>query len=188
MVVHRTEKVEVTRGAFGRHACRETCGPTRVPVPIIAAGEFDGAIRDAIVSLKYARNRRAARLLGDLVAPLVPGEVDVVTWIPTAPSRVRRRGFDHAELIARAAAKSVGCRCRRLLRRCDDSRQTGRNRSARSSGPSLVASGSCRGKFVALVDDVATTGATARVAAAEVLGAGATAVVCLCVASVGAAR
>ncbi|MFM9083205.1 MAG: ComF family protein [Actinomycetota bacterium] len=184
MVIHRTEIAATDIGGLHRGA---------IAVPIRAVGVLDGALREEVTALKYGRNRRIARDLGDLVAgPLaelvseLPTDAPcVVTWIPTAPSRARRRGFDHAELIARRAARAAGLRCRRLLRRVDESRQTGSDRRARATGPRLVAGRGCRGHTVVLVDDVVTTGATVRAAVTAVMLAGAPGAACVCVASVG---
>lgn len=184
MAVHRTETVHLARGRFQSSGATATGDRVTIPVSVVAVTEFDALVREQIVALKYGRDRRMAATLGDLVAELVPSDVDVVSWIPTAPSRVRDRGFDQSELVARRAARRAARRCRRLLRRLDDTRQTGGDSTARRAGPRLVASPACRGRSVVLVDDVVTTGATVRAASAAVLAAGATRVVCLCVATV----
>jgi len=184
MVIQRTELATMVTGEYHQSV---------IEVPIRAAGVFEGALREAVTALKYGRNRRIARDLGDLVAVPLTALVSelplharcVVTWIPTAPSRARRRGFDHAELIARRAARTAGLRCRRLLRRVDESRQTGASKRVRETGPRLAAGRGCRGRTVVLVDDVVTTGATVRGAASAVMLAGAAGAACVCVASVG---
>ena len=175
MVVHRTEIVWVNRGRIGN-----TTPSERIEVQVVSLGLFEGSVRDAIVALKYGRDRRMAKELGTRAASCPLPEVDVVSWIPTAPSRVRRRGFDQSELIARHVARNIGVRCRALLRRTDETRQTGSDRVARLSGPGLVASPACRNRSIVLVDDVVTTGATVRAASAAVFEAGAAHVVCLC--------
>ena len=100
--------------------------------------------------------------------------VDVVTWAPTSARRRRRRGYDQAELLARAVAWRLGVPCRRLLRRVDDPRgpQTGRTRAERLAGPTFVARRRVRG-VVLVVDDVVTTGATLRAAETALLAGGA---------------
>ncbi len=98
--------------------------------------------------------------------------IDVVTWAPTAPARRRRRGYDQAELLARALARQLGVPARRCLRRLPGPAQTGRRRAERLRGPRFDAHRGIRravaGRRVALVDDVVTTGATLR-RATEVL-------------------
>jgi len=140
--------------------------PTDAPVPAIIA--YEGVGRELLARLKYRDARQAVAPLADALAACVDAvPIDAVTWIPTTDRRRRERGFDQAELLARAVARRVGRPCRRLLRRLGDDHQTGRTRSERLAGPSLVAVGVAP-RNVLLIDDVVTTGATVR-AAVEVL-------------------
>lgn len=145
-------------------------GVGRVP----AAFAYDGAGARAVQVLKFRDGRRLVAPLADrLVAALEPGLVpDVVSWIPTSPRRRRRRGFDQAELLARAVARRLGRPCRPTLRRRPGPAQTGRDRRHRATN---VAFEAVRPVPVAvlLVDDVCTTGATARAACSALTEAGA---------------
>jgi predicted amidophosphoribosyltransferase len=107
------------------------------------------------------------------MSALVTGTIDVVTWAPTTPVRLRGRGFDQARLLARAVARRRGLPCRPLLRRWAGPAQTGRDAAARRAGPLFSASGPVRGRRVLLVDDVVTTGATVSAAARALREAGA---------------
>ncbi|MCB0978019.1 MAG: ComF family protein [Acidimicrobiales bacterium] len=124
--------------------------------------------------LKYRNQRSSLRWLGSALADLVDAEaVDVVTWAPTTGSRVRERGFDHAELIARRVAGRTGVPVRSLLDRGPGPAQTGRSEVERHSGPSFLPRRSLCGSSVLLIDDVMTTGSTLSAAARALRTAGA---------------
>ena len=156
---------------------RQPCRPD-APDGVVVAAAFSGRVRDVLLGFKY-RNRRAVagHLAGLLVNRLVAAgrAVDVVTWAPTSRRRRRERGFDQAELVARHVARQLGVPCRRLLERADvDGPQTGRARDARLQAPLFRAHPNVPPARVLLVDDVVTTGATLRAAAAQLEQAGAT--------------
>ncbi|HUR17699.1 MAG TPA: phosphoribosyltransferase family protein [Acidimicrobiales bacterium] len=135
---------------------------------------YEGAGREIVARLKYRNARSAlAWLAGGMAALVEPGEVDVVTWVPTTPSRRRQRGFDQGRLLASAVAARLHRPCRRLLRRQEGPPQTGRSRSERLQGPELSVRFWRPPHRVLLVDDVVTTGATMAAAASALRQAGA---------------
>ncbi len=145
---------------------------------------FSGPGRRLLLALKYGNAKPVVRsLAGAMARRARRHEVDVVTWAPTSASRRRHRGYDQAEVLARAVARRLGVPCRGLLRRVDDGPpQTGRSRHERLAGPAFVARRRVRGA-VLVVDDVVTTGATLRAAEAALHRAGASAVHCLAAAA-----
>jgi ComF family protein len=136
---------------------------------------YDGGGRELVARLKYRNARGTVRWLATHMAALVdPCDVDLVTWVPTTGERRRRRGFDQAELLARAIARRLHRPCRPVLTRGAGPPQTGRTRQDRRAGPLLAAKrhrGSS-GRRVLLVDDVITTGTTITVAARALRSAG----------------
>jgi predicted amidophosphoribosyltransferase len=134
---------------------------------------YEGTGRQLVMGIKYRNERglvgRLGRRLAQQVA-VVP--FDVVTWAPTSPARRRQRGFDQAELLARAVARGARRPCQPLLRRAQGPPQTGRSAVERETGPRFDAL-PCAGRAVLVVDDVATTGATLATAGEALLAAGA---------------
>jgi len=135
--------------------------------------DYDGAARELVARLKYRNARGSVPFLARGMAAVVGEPVDLVTWAPTTPARLRARGFDQARLLAKEVARDLGLPCRPLLRRAPGPAQTGRGAVARHAGPGFVARGPLAGRHVLLVDDVVTTGATVSAAAGALRGAGA---------------
>ena len=131
----------------------------------------------------------------ELAGPLAQRLVDAVraqgtasaTWVlpvPLSPQRLCERGYDQAWELARrvAAALQLPARADALVRTLDTVHQTELGRAARQRNlraaffvPSAQRA-ALRQAHVALVDDVMTTGATVREAAAALRRAGAAAV------------
>lgn len=149
----------------------EICGAClkRPPAFVAATAAFVYAFPvDALVQrLKYGADLSIARLLGDALADRTAERPrpDLLVPMPLSPARLRERGFNQALEIARVVARRLALplaphACRRVR---DTPPQAGlpwkeRARNVRGAfvgEPSLVA-----GKRIAVVDDVATTGAT----------------------------
>jgi predicted amidophosphoribosyltransferase len=162
----------------------ERAPPQPVPLGLddcFALLDYDGPARDLVARLKYRNLRASVGWLAAAMAALVPtGTVDVVTWAPTTPVRRRHRGFDQAAVLGAAVAKELGVPCIRFLERRPGLPQTGRSRAERWQGPDLAPTRVIRqwtGATVAVVDDVATTGASLTAAARALRSGGAGAVV-----------
>ncbi len=143
------------------------------------AATYDGAVKRLIRAYKFERVRAAYQPLAQAISdnlPYLPSDTIVVP-IPTASSRVRRRGYDHAQLLAREVARMHNWEYQRLLRRRHGDRQVGSTRSERMkqaagafelSGPLDLESVN-----ILLIDDVTTSGATLMAAAQLLSKAGA---------------
>ena len=151
-----------------------TCGDCP-PSPIAAARAaflYEGPVAAAIRGMKFSGWHGLARHLAGAMVEVLEFSADVVTWVPLSSRRRARRGFDQAELLARAVAARSRLPAVRLLRRVRETRA-----QARLTGPdrrrALVgafASVRAPPPRVLLVDDVLTTGSTAA-ACGEVLRA-----------------
>lgn len=156
-------------------------------------GAYRATLRGLVHLLKYERVRVAADPLGELTAQAalhLEGDIDVeellLVPVPVHPSRRRTRGFNQAELIARAALRhGLALALRRRLHLETAALQRVRfaesqvalslqERLEQIRGAFQVARPErVRDREVLLLDDVMTTGATANECARVLQQAGA---------------
>jgi ComF family protein len=162
-----------------------------------AYGSYTGVLRELIHLLKYDQIRPAANVLGGFLAEAITGlEVNfseervIVIPVPLYKGKRRQRGFNQAELIAKAALKSKKSKRFELksgvLKRVRPTEsQIGLTRHQRRENIrgafGVVKKEEIAGREILLVDDVFTTGTTASECARVLLRSGASKV---CVATV----
>jgi len=165
--------------------CRSRWSPER----FLAAFPYRGPARCLVQALKYKRLRAVARIMaGLLIGELHEMGIEFgpqaqVVPIPLSFWRKSSRGFNQAELLARALGEDLRLEFRPdLLRRVrDTSSQVSLTRSERQANvrgvfaisAELHGEPACAGRDILLVDDVVTTGATAREATRTLKKAGA---------------
>jgi ComF family protein len=157
-------------------------------VKAAAYGSYESGLRELIHLLKYDGVRPAANVLGrmlsDAIVPLQSLFAEASVLIVPVPLHARKRhqrGFNQAELIARAASKLQPSRRFELKPVLDRTRETqsqiGLSRHDRRENLrgafAVTAPEAIRGREVLLVDDVFTTGTTASECALVLRRAGA---------------
>lgn len=140
---------------------------------------YEGVGEEIVHSLKY---RGYTRVVGRLAAPLMAAVLDrgerfdAVVPVPLHRSRLRRRGFNQAELLARGVAAAINAPVSATLhvvrKTRDQVELSAAERRANVEGAYAVR-GAVRGRILLLVDDVFTTGATTSSCAGTLLRAGA---------------
>lgn len=150
----------------------------------VAATRYDGPAKAAVRALKYRGWRHLAQACAEPMARALAAHgmaPDVFVPVPLHPVRRRARGFNQAELLAAAlAALHERPVAHALTRSRATSPQVGSSRSARLANVRGAFRATLRfapHETVALVDDVATSGATLAAAAEELAAAGATRVI-----------
>jgi ComF family protein len=146
-------------------------------VEVAWLGPYDGALLRAVRALKFAGRRS----LGGTLGRRLGAEIAALGWpvgrvaaVPLHRRRRARRGYDQARVLAGAVARRLDApewRLRRLRPTARQARRAGRRRAENVDG--AFASRAIAPVPVLLVDDVWTTGATARACRRALLEAGA---------------
>jgi predicted amidophosphoribosyltransferase len=144
-----------------------------------SSAPYEGVARDLVAALKFRSLLTVAELMADRIQWLAPAHVlsGTVVAVPSAPARLRRRGFDPAGELAGALAERLGAPVESCLARRGTGRQVGRRRAERIGHPPAIRALRPAPRSVLLVDDVLTTGATLTACARALRGAGAARVV-----------
>lgn len=140
------------------------------------ATEYTGVAKELLYVLKFGRARAGATPIARHITSVLPDlpKDTLVTYVPTDTRRIRQRGYDQAELIAREIARLKGLGCRRLLTRTTHTRQVGATRAVRLKQlETAFLTTRHIPAHILLVDDVVTTGATLEAIAAVLRQAGA---------------
>jgi competence protein ComFC len=156
------------------------CGRCGLPTAFESARaplRYEGVGKEIVHALKY---RGYKKVVGKLASPLMLQVVgderfDAVVPVPLHRSRLRKRGFNQAGLLARGVAEKINAPVSDKLKVVRSTRDqvelSAAQRRANVAG-AYTAGGPVRGK-VLLIDDVFTTGATMSACATTLTRAGA---------------
>jgi ComF family protein len=154
-------------------------------IPVFAWGHYRGTLKRSIAALKYDKQRRLARPLGSGLAeawmttvqpPLQQMKTLTVVPIPLHASKQQERGFNQAERLGRSFCQQTGLPLQPhgLIRRRATEAQFRLSPQERQQNLyeafelGTLSRQRSRSTTVLLLDDIYTTGATAR-AAVQVL-------------------
>ena len=139
-------------------------------------------MRQAIHQLKYRNLRAMVEPLVELLNEYlhtnpIPGEV--LVSVPLHPKRLRERGYNQSDLLARGLGKSTAlpivadCLTRQRHTTAQARTATVEERQSNVSGAFKCVNDTVQKRQVLLIDDVATSGATLDACARELKAAGA---------------
>ena len=140
-------------------------------------GERVDVLKSLIDGYKFQNMKAAYCVLGELLSVQL-GQLPsstIIVPVPTVPSHIRERGYDHTLLIARFIAKKYHLQLNHSLYRVTRTKQREASRRDRFKQASVAFSSKplpSSGPYL-LIDDVITTGATLRYGAKALQDAGA---------------
>lgn len=150
----------------------------------VAVARYRHGARNLVRLFKYGGETELARPLAGLMAERLRGadffgDMDMIVPVALHPKRRRTRGFDQAKILAGLVAARVGLPCRAgvVKRVRHTTPQAALHRTERlenMKGAFTADENVLKGRRVALVDDVMTTGATMADCARACRAAGAT--------------
>ena len=143
-----------------------------------SATVYGTVAKDLIWKLKSSGAQEVAKIMARLMFKLLPPiQNGLIVPVPTASSRVRRRGYDQSRLIARELSRQSRLPYLNCLKRQGQAHQVGASREQRRDqlrGAFRVKHSSLlQNAHIILIDDVVTTGATLESAASYLKRAGA---------------
>lgn len=183
--------------------CCEVCESTLVPshwdarimepqsgktLVCMAPDEYNGDLRKAMIAFKFHNKPKhadffAKRMVAQLEQSSFFTRADGITSVPLSRERLRQRGYNQSELIAREIAAQIGLTYSTLLEKNVENHEQHRlhkkDRQENVRGVYRLLPGyPVKGRRILLVDDILTTGATLGECAFVLYNAGAKEILC----------
>lgn len=149
---------------------------------------YRGVVRDAVLDFKFHGQKKKAEFFAQSIVAVLPRiKADKVFCVPISSARMRKRGYNQAELLACEISRMQGVPfCSKLKKTCDNKVQHELSLAERKLNVKNVYSctENLQGQTVLLVDDIVTSGATLSECARVLEEAGAKKILCAAVADV----
>lgn len=169
-------------------------GKQKVPYSAgcVAPLYYENDVRQSLHRFKFSSctgyARAYAPYLAECIREAYGSEFDLISWVPISRRRMHFRGYDQAQLLARAVGREFGMRPVRTLRKTRNNPPQSRTGDAEKRKRNVagvyaaVRAERFADKRVLLLDDIVTTGATLSECAKTLGLAGAEKVLCAAVA------
>ena len=133
---------------------------------LIFFGEYKEVLKDKIISYKFNDRSYLYNFFAELLFPkLVDEKIELITSVPISRKRMKERGYNQSELIAKKLSKLLEIQHKNLLiKKHETKRQSELSKIERSinvrNSFEIIKNNEIKNKNILLIDDVFTTGAT----------------------------
>ena len=147
----------------------------------VAPFSYEGEVRESILRYKFHGVTAYGPAYAEFIAKAIDESgisCDSMTWVPLSRHRLRKRGYDQAQILAEETAKRLDLPCERLLvKRVNTKPQSGLSgaeaRAKNAKGVyACVEPEKVKGRNILVIDDIVTTGATLSECALTLKNAG----------------